>query len=43
MDDDDENGTDDDDEKGTDDDDENGMDYKNEIMIRMKWMKRIKG
>jgi hypothetical protein len=44
MDDDDENGTDDDDEKGTDDDDdENGMDDENEIMIRTKWMKGIKG
>jgi hypothetical protein len=43
MDDDDENGTDDDDEKGTDDDDENGMGDESEIMIRMKWMKGIKG
>jgi hypothetical protein len=43
MDDDDKNGTDDDDEKETDDDDENGMDDENEIMIRTKWMKGIKG
>jgi hypothetical protein len=31
------------DDEGTDDDDENGMDGENEIMIRTKWMKGIKG